>query len=132
MWRVFYKGKGNIKKVNILSYGMNQMADGDCLNPGVHAEQDALNKLPSVKYKKKLELISLLVIRLSSKNKLQSSKPCATCIASMKIYPIKKGYKIQNIYYSDSEGNIIKKTINALDNEDKHYTRSYKRRRHPN
>lgn len=127
----FYKGNGNMKKIKILSFGMNQMADSKGLNPGVHAEQDALNKLPSVKYKKKLETISMLVLRLSSKNKLQSSKPCANCIESMKIYPIKKGYRIHNIYHSDGEGNIIKTTLHDLDNDTKHYSRYYRQRERP-
>lgn len=117
-----------MKKVKILSFGVNQMADSDGLKPGVHAERDALNKLPSLKHKKKTETISILVLRLSSKNKLQSSKPCANCIECMKIYPIKKGYKIQNIYYSNGEGNIIKTTLNNLDNEEKHYSRFYRQR----
>ena len=38
---------------------------------------------------KKLQIIDLLVIRLSKHKKLQSSKPCANCIQKMKIYPKK-------------------------------------------
>ena len=125
---VFYKGKGSMKKNKILSFGVNQIADSDCIVPGIHAELDAINKLQPLKYKKILEPISILVIRLSSKNKLQSSKPCANCIDSMKNYPIKKGYKIQNVYYSDSEGNIIKTSLTNLDNEEKHYSAFYRKR----
>ena len=46
----------------------------------------------------------------------------------MNIIPEKKGYKIQNIYYSDSEGNIIKTSLESLDSEEKHYSRYYKQR----
>jgi len=46
----------------------------------------------------------------------------------MKILPIKKGYKIQNIYYSDAEGNIIIKSLTDLDNEEKHYSRFYRKK----
>jgi cytidine deaminase len=117
-----------MKKARILSFGMNQMGDSYGIKPGIHAEQDAINKLQSLNNKKKLESINLLVIRLSSKNSLQSSKPCANCIESMKILPTKKGYKIQNIYYSDNTGNIIKTSLTSLDNEEKHYSRFYKQR----
>ena len=79
-----------------------------------------------IKNRKKLETINLLVIRLSRTNKLQSSKPCSNCIKIMNIIPEKKGYKIQNIYYSDSEGNIIKTTLNNLEKDEKHYSRYYR------
>ena len=115
-----------MKKTKILSFGVNQSPNSDYITPGIHAEQDAINKLKPLKYKKKLESINILVIRLSSKNKLQSSKPCANCIESMKNNPTKKGYKIQNVYYSDSEGNIIKTNLVSLDNEEKHISGFYK------
>lgn len=115
-----------MKKTKILSFGVNQSPNSDYITPGIHAEQDAINKLKPLKYKKNLESINILVIRLSSKNKLQSSKPCANCIESMKNNPIKKGYKIQNVYYSDSEGHIIKTNLVSLDNEEKHISGFYK------
>jgi len=115
-----------MKRTKILSFGVNQIANSDCITPGIHAEQDAINKLKPLKYKKNVESINILVIRLSSKNKLQSSKPCANCIESMKNNPIKKGYKIQNVFYSDSEGNIIKTNLVSLDNEEKHISGFYK------
>lgn len=126
MCRVFYKGKGDLKKVKILSYGVNKMGDSEGINPGIHAEYDAIKKLVPLRKKKKLVSVNLLVIRLSGKNKLQSSKPCGNCIETMKILPEKKGYKIQNIYYSDSNENIIKTSLSNLDNEEKHYSKYYK------
>jgi len=69
-----------------------------------------------------------LVIRLSTKNKIQCSKPCYNCIETMKNLPPKIGYKINNIYYSDSTGNIVKTTIKALEKEEKHYSQ-YSRRK---
>lgn len=121
-----YKGKGDLKKIRVLSYGVNKMGDSDGLAPGIHAEYDAIKKLIPLRKQKHLESINLLVIRLSKKNKLQSSKPCAICIDMMKTLPEKKGYKIQNIYYSDSNGDIIKTTLSNLDNEEKHVSTSYK------
>ena len=67
------------------------------------------------------------MIRLSGKNKLQSSKPCINCIHIMKTLPDKLGYKIQNVYYSDENGEIIKSNINSLENEVPHYSRYYRK-----
>ena len=125
---MFYKGNNLLKKANILSYGVNKMGDTEGLKPGIHAEHDALLKLIPNK-KRKLKNINLLVIRVSGKNKLQSSKPCNNCIQMMKKLSIKKGYKIQNVYYSDNNENIVKTTLYALDNEEKHYSRYYKFRK---
>lgn len=126
--RVFYKGKGDLKKVRILSFGMNQMGDSKGKTPGIHAECNAISKLIPLKPKKKLENINLLVIRLSTKNKIQSSKPCNNCIQTMKTLPQKKGYKIENIYYSDEDGNIIKTNLKKLDSEEKHYSKYFRRK----
>jgi hypothetical protein len=125
---VFYKGNGILKKVRILSYGVNQMGDSQGFHPGIHAEHDAIRKLVPIKKKKRLENINILVIRLSGKNKLQSSKPCIYCIKTMQTLPIKLGYKIQNVYYSDNNGNIIKTNLKNLENGEKHYSKYYKRR----
>lgn len=103
------------------------MGDSKGLQPGIHAEHDAIRKLIPLKRNKKLVNINILVIRLSGKNKLQSSKPCINCINMMKTLPVKLGYKIQNIYYSNENGEIIKTSLTSLDNEDKHYSRFYRR-----
>jgi hypothetical protein len=34
------------------------------------------------------------------------SKPCINCVKKLHFLPSKKGYKIQNIYYSDEDGEI--------------------------
>lgn len=119
-------GKLDFEKARILSYGVNKMGDSEGLTPGIHAEYDAIRKLLPLKRKKKLETINILVLRLSKKNKLQSSKPCFSCIEMMKILPIKLGYKIQYIYYSNENGEIVKSCLNKLDNEEKHYSKYYK------
>ena len=128
MCLVFYKGKGTLKKARILTYGVNKMGDIYGITPGIHAEHDAIRKLIPLKRKRKLENINLLVIRLSSTNKLQLSKPCGNCINTMKTLPIKLGYKIQNIYYSDNQGNIVKTSLYNLDNEEKHYSMFYRQK----
>ena len=126
--RVFYKGKGTMKKARILSFGVNQLGDINGNTPGIHAEEDALSKLMPLKYKKHLEPINILVIRLSPKNKLQISKPCSNCIRLLSIIPKRKGYKLENIYYSDADGNIVKTNLQTLENEEKHYSKYYRNR----
>jgi len=128
IYRAFYQGNGNLKKARILSFGINQMGDTYGKMPGIHAECDALSKLMPLKNKKRLESINILVVRLSSKNKIQSSKPCNNCIEAMKRIPEKKGYKIENVYYSDENGNIIKTNLKILDSEEKHYSKYFRRK----
>lgn len=127
MQLVFYKGNGDLKKARILSYGFNKMGDSEGIKPGIHAEHDALRKLFPLKRNKRLININILVIRLSGKNKLQSSKPCVNCINLMKSYPEKLGYKIQHVYYSDNYGEIIKTNLINLEKEEKHYSKYYRR-----
>ena len=123
---MFYKGKGDLKKARILSYGVNKMGDSEGTQPGIHAEYDAIRKLLPLRRKKRLVSINILVIRVSGKNKLQSSKPCVKCINTMKILPPKLGYKIEDIYYSNDNGEIIKTNIKNLESEEPHYSRFYR------
>ena len=115
-----------LKNSRVLSFGINTLGDKEGRIPGIHAEHDTINKLVSLKNKKNLESINLLVIRISSKNKIQSSKPCSRCIEIMKTLTIKKGYKIKLIYYSDENGDIIKSTLTKLDLEEKHISKFYR------
>ena len=124
---VFYKGNVHLKKASILSYGFNKMGDLAGNEAGVHAEYDAISNLKPLKRKKKLETINMIIIRMSKYNKLQSSKPCILCIRIMQILPIKKGYTIKHIYYSDENGNIVKSNLRTLENSEQHYSRFYKK-----
>jgi len=121
--------KDNIfDKNSILSIGMNQYSDKNGLEPTIHAEHNVLNKLKQIKYKKKLQDINLLVIRVTKKNELRDSKPCSNCIKIMSVLPQKKGYKIKNIYYSDNEGKINKTTLTKLQGEEQHVSGYYKKK----
>lgn len=124
-----FRGKiSNIKKnLNILSYGINKYSDSDGKKPSIHAEHDAISKLIPLKKKKKLESIDLLVIRVSRIYNIQMSKPCYNCIQTMKILPEKKGYKINNIYYSNNDGEIVKTNLKCLENSEYHYSKFYNR-----
>ena len=50
----------------------------------------------------------------------------------MKFLPPKKGYKIDNIHYSDNEGNIIRSSLAKLDTEEKHFSKYYRRKPNSN
>lgn len=116
------------KTLRILTTGINKNGD-ELKTPGVHAEHAAISKLMPLKNKKRLKKIDILVIRLSPKNKLQSSKPCSHCIKIMMFLPNKKGYSVRDIYYSDTNGNIIKTTLKKLYNEDtknKYFSQYYR------
>lgn len=128
MLLVFYKGKNvNFKKTNILTYGFNMDGNISLNSPGIHAEQDAINKLKPLKRKKHLQNINILVVRFSKNNKLQNSKPCANCIKIMKSLPEKKGYRIKNIYYSNENGEILKNSLLNLEKEELHYSRFFRK-----
>lgn len=116
-----------LKKANILSYGVNKLGDASGLKPGIHAEHDAIIKLKPLRRRKTLINVDILVIRLSGKNKLQSSKPCINCINMMKILPAKLGYNIRHVYYSNENGDIVKSSILKLERDNPHYSRCYKK-----
>lgn len=96
-----------------------------------HAEHDAIEKLIKRNRKRRKYLINvdIIVIRFNKNNKLTSSKPCVHCIHRMLTMPEKYGYKINNIYYSDENGNIIKTKINELIKDDKLHMSKYFRNR---
>jgi hypothetical protein len=115
-----------------ISYGINSPNLSSFL-PSIHAEISAIQHLPPSKKKHRFckpEYVDLFVVRLSIKNKLQSSRPCIDCIRKMKTEPNKKGYQIRHIYYSDTNGEIIKTTLDKLEKEEPHYSRYYLRTMH--
>lgn len=125
---VFYKDNSPLTKAKILSFGFNRMGNVEGTEPGIHAEHDAILKLKPVNYKRRLININMLIIRISKRNKIQSSKPCINCIQKLNYLPEKKGYKIKNIYYSNDYGELVKTNLYKLENEDLHYTRFFRRK----
>lgn len=110
--------QGTTKSTRPLAFGVNHTR--------FHAEKDAIRKLPPNPRGrgKRLMPVSIVVLRLSpTTGKLQSSKPCNRCIHMMNTFPEKRGYTVRNVYYSTSEGKIIKNKLNELTNdENKHMT----------
>ena len=88
-----------------------------------HAEIDAINHLPPQPNKHKLIKIDLLVIRTTNHANIRMSKPCYHCIIQMHTLPQKKGYLINNIYYSNENGIINKTTLPKIIKEDIYISR---------
>lgn len=120
----FFKRNG--KKMNVVSIGANKKMVQDKL-PNIHAELDAICKLKDNK-SKKMETVNLLVIRTSMNGILGNSKPCIHCLISLGMIAPRKGYKIEKVYYSDPNGEIIKKNLNELMEDEAHLSRYFKER----
>ena len=83
-------------------------------NATIHAEEDAINKLPPKKRSKRLEDVNLIVIRTTKTGVLGNSAPCVHCLKYMKEDAEARGYKINKIYYSNSDGKIECHNLNDL------------------
>ena len=74
-------------------------------NDTIHAEVDAINNL---KYTKKRTKVNLFVFRSNKQgNTLTMSKPCDNCIKYIYKNINSKGYRLNKIYYTDFDGNIL-------------------------
>ena len=75
---------------------------------------NALARLIKIKKEnRKLITVDLLVIKTDKNLCLKNSKPCQKCIEHMARLP-KYGYRMRYVYYSNSEGEIIKKNFTDL------------------
>jgi cytidine deaminase len=104
---------------SVLSYGENRY-DAKSIFPTIHAECDAMNKLPPVK-RGRIHRVDILVIRLNRCGNVGNSKPCGLCLERLKNLHL-KGYVLDTVYYSD-RGKIIKIKYSALMNEERHITK---------
>ena len=86
-----------LKKLNILSYGINHFRPND----SIHAEFDAIKKLPK---NRKLKQVAMLVIRISKTKLLGNSCPCDRCKNMLNTFAITHGYKVKNVWYSTVNG----------------------------
>jgi deoxycytidylate deaminase len=75
------------------------------LNHGtIHAEVDAMLKLP---YQKKTKRISLAVFTTNRDGTiLRMSKCCQNCLKSINVIAKRKNYIINRIYYIDEDGQL--------------------------
>ena len=95
------------KIIGVKNYPMG-MNSTNILSNGrtIHAEIKLLSKLSDIFTRS----ISILVIRLSKDGKLKESKPCYHCLQQMKM----SGIPIKYVYYSTSNGNIIRETFSKM------------------
>ena len=75
------------------------------LNHGtIHAEVDAMLKLP---YQKKEKQISLAVFTTNKEGTiLRMSKCCNNCLKSIQLISKRKNYNVKHIYYIDEAGQL--------------------------
>jgi cytidine deaminase len=114
--------KNRKNNFNVLSVGLNSTK---CDNISIHAEYSAISKLQN--NTKINKVVDLLVLRTTLCRKLGSSKPCVKCLECMFCYATKKGYKVNNVYYSMSDGTIQKKKLlDLIFNDELHVSKYYK------
>lgn len=95
----------------------------------IHAEANAIMKLPTLPRKSRLKRVDLLVIRTSRDGTMGCSKPCVNCMNFMKQKLPEKGYTLNRVYFSNKEGNIVESSFHKLlQEEDVHVSRFYKAR----
>ena len=82
----------------ILSYGENRPRTRPPF-PTVHAECDAMNKLPSRTSRGRRTRLDLLVIRVNRGGTVGNSRPCAHCVQALQDLP-RRGYILENVHYS--------------------------------
>ncbi len=121
------KEKKNVD--NVISVGYNCYRGKLSASNGatIHAEHFAINKLRARDKNKKLYKISLLVIKISNTGLISMSKPCKHCIDNMQGLANRKGYYIENVYFSNNIREIEKWSYNDLENDPcKHVTEFYR------
>lgn len=107
-----------------MSYGENHYSPG--LFPTVHAEDDAINKLPVLRRNRRhLKKIDLLVIRANQGGTVGNSKPCFKCIHDLYTKLPKKGYILDTVYYTDKGQVIVSKKFSHILSEGGHHVPKY-------
>lgn len=108
----------------LFSYGENKPKFSGVL-PTVHAEDDAIDKLPVLKKsRRRLKRLNLLVIRANAGGSVGNSKPCFACVNALRYKLPKKGYVLDTVYYTDRGGTITAKKFSRL-SEDQHIPKFY-------
>lgn len=107
--------------LKVQSYGENHY-DGKTVFPTVHAEYDAMKKLP--RRRGKIKRLDLLVIRVNRGGTVGNSKPCEQCLQRLTQLP-KFGYCLDTVYYSNVNELVRVKFSHLLESE-KHVTKLFK------
>lgn len=107
----------------LLSYGENRYKPAD--SGSFHAEEQAVRNLPYQPRNKRPKKVDLLVIRTSPTGTLGQSKPCTHCICVLQTMLPKKGYSLQNVYYTGTGGTLHETKLSYLINDSKPHTSRY-------
>jgi len=103
---------------NIVSIGQNKYkirsSNSSKKNATIHAEEDAINKLPPIKRSKRLIDVNLVVIRTTKTGILGNSAPCVHCLKYMKDNAESRGYRIIKVYFSNADGMIECHNLTSL------------------
>jgi cytidine deaminase len=94
----------------------------------IHAEENAIRKLPTLPRKSRLKKVDILVIRTTKDGNLGCSKPCMNCLLMMKNWLPDKGYTLGTVYFSDDGGTITHMPFHRMyeDRDHAHVSRFYK------
>ncbi len=98
----------------VVSIGQNKYKINSSNNATIHAEEDAINKLPPIKRSNRLEDVNLVVIRTTKTGILGNSAPCVHCLKYMKDNAVARGYRIKKIYFTNIYGEIECHNLNSL------------------
>lgn len=95
----------------------------------VHAEDNVIRKLPSMRTAKRTRKVDMLVIRVNRNGELTSSKPCLHCLVLMYTRLPAKGYNLCDIYFSNASGGLeVSRLPFLLFEDDPHVSRYHKDR----
>lgn len=113
---------------SLVNYGENHYKRFDMeFMSSIHAEINAMNKLPYLPRHKRPKKVDLLVIRVNKGGSMGNSKPCIHCILQLKRYLPIKGYHLDTIYYTTTDGIIKGEKFNdLLHEENPHFSKFYK------
>lgn len=107
--------------LNVLSYGENHYKP-DALYRSVHAEDHAIQRLPSrPSNKKRLHKLDILVVRVSKTGLMGNSKPCHHCLMLLSQQLPQRGYYISHVYFSNEQGDIQCMKLSTLLYHDEHH-----------
>ena len=113
----------NKTSLSCLSIGMNRYTNH---KKSTHAENSAISRLKYRETNKKKK-VDILVIKTSKSGRIGNSKPCYHCLMDLKRLSPERGYRINNVYYSNSDGIIVKKKLSHLILEGNFHFSSYYR-----
>ena len=97
-----------------LAYGENMYRAHNTAYSSIHAEHNAILNLPTLPKKHHLKKVDMIVIRTSKTGNLGMSRPCLNCLLRMRYMAPEKGYRVCNIIYSDTHGDVITSTLEKL------------------